>query len=75
MQESNQGESSLNQKKIKNFSFTVDNNLETGRSIIHDINFMYSTGQTITTDIEYEDGTTESFSYHKPSSKFKIIKY
>ena len=74
MQESNQGESSLNQKKIKNFSFTVDNNLETGRSIIHDINYMYSTGQTITTNIEYEDGTTESFTRYRPCSS-KIIKY
>ena len=62
-------------KKISNFSFTVDNNLETGRSIIHDINFMYSTGQTITLNLEYEDGTTESFSHYKPCSKVKIIKY
>lgn len=62
-------------KKISNFSFTIDNNLETGRSIMHDTNFMYSTGQTITSNIEYEDGTKESFSYYKPWSKVKIIKY
>jgi hypothetical protein len=62
-------------KKITKFSFTVDNNLEMGRSIIHDINFMYSTGQTTTLNIEYEDGTTEEIRNYNPLNTKNPLQY
>jgi hypothetical protein len=65
----------LKPKKIINFSFTVDNNLETGRDIMHDMNFMYSTGQTTTLTIHYEDGTTEEIRNYNPLNTKNPLQY
>lgn len=60
-------------KKIVNFSFTVDNNLQTGRSIIHNINYVYSDGITNTLTVQYSDGTEETFSEYKPNFKLRKL--
>lgn len=60
-------------KKIVNFSFTVDNNLQTGRSIIHNINYVYSDGITNTLTVQYSDETEETFSEYKPNFKLRKL--